>query len=69
MKRWYCPNCGVFKRTKKTICGFMGYPDTYHCRCCGTELIDARNELKARDEQYIASLVKSRKEQTNNENN
>lgn len=57
MKRWYCPHCGVFKRTKKKHAGFMGYPDTHHCRCCGSELVNVRRELEIRDNQYILSLI------------
>lgn len=61
MKRWYCPNCGVFKRTKRTCKGYMGYPE-YHCRCCGMGLIDVEAELFLRDAEYIRQVAKREKE-------
>ena len=46
MKKWYCPNCKVYKRVCKKCEGYTGHSNTYHCRCCGTELI---NVHKVRD--------------------
>lgn len=46
MKKWFCPNCKTFKMLKRTQAGAMGYPDTYHCRCCGTELYNAKEIIK-----------------------
>jgi Lar family restriction alleviation protein len=59
MKKWYCPSCKVFKRISKVSAGVMGYPDTNHCRCCGTELINAKIAIKRRNERYIARLAES----------
>lgn len=64
MKKWYCPHCDRFKQISKVYAGVMGYPDTYHCRCCGTELVRVswfvekkvkemiRDEFKKGDEKH-----------------
>lgn len=57
MKKWYCPHCKVFKRCKKTYAGFMGYPDTYHCKCCDTELINAKAIIEKAKENYVIRCV------------
>ena len=59
MKKWYCPSCKVFKRISKVSAGVMGYPDTNHCRCCGTELINAKTVIKRRNERYIVRFAES----------
>lgn len=63
MKKWYCPHCNVFKRFKRTVAGVMGYDDTYYCRCCGTELINAKQLLEYRDMKYIQEYVNKRKDE------
>ena len=57
MKKWYCPNCKTFKRFKRTRAGYVGYPDTYHCRCCGTELINTNDIL----EELVVKHIKHKK--------
>ena len=61
MKKWYCPRCETFKRFKKTVAGYEGYPDRHLCRCCNTELLDVKFLLDSRDAQYIRDLAKARK--------
>lgn len=53
MKRWYCPHCDVFKRTSKKWIGIMAYPATYHCRCCGTEMINTKEFL----DRYFSEII------------
>ncbi len=59
MKKWYCPSCKVFKRISRVKAGVMGYPDTNHCRCCGTELINAKAIIKRQNERYVVRFAES----------
>lgn len=65
MKKWYCPNCKVFKRFKKTQMGFMGYPDTYHCRCCGAELVNTKRLIEQAKVNLVKEMVEEQRCVTN----
>ena len=58
MKKWYCPNCKTFKRFKRTQTGFAGYDDTYHCRCCGTKMYNAKEILERAQEELVLDIIK-----------
>lgn len=54
MNKWYCPHCREFRKYARAL-----YPSgdivymRYVCRRCGTDMLNAKEELAWRDERYI----------------
>lgn len=63
VKKRYCTNCKRFKRVCRVSSGFMGYPDTYHCRHCGTELVRVSEILNLLIKEKIDEITKNSKEE------